>query len=344
MAQGQMLARGLGLFSLGLGLYQLLAPREFSETIGVRPKPERETTARAVGARELLAAAGLLTNSAPAPWMWMRVAGDVMDLALLGRVMNARDTRNDRVGLALASVVGITALDLLGSVLVTREAQNSTNGSNGSSPRSPGEGWPAVDGTWEPLAAHTRQRNANDPIVQSVTIRRPRSEVYAFWRDFERLPQFMHHLESVQVQDGDGRRSHWVAKAPLGMKVEWDAELVDDQADRRIAWQSVEGSQIRNAGAVEFEDAPDGRGTVVRVELTYDPPGGPLGAAIAKLTGEEPATQTSHDLRRFKQVMETGEVVVSDATVGGRRLRQRPAQPLEAAEAAKAVPATVGAR
>lgn len=343
MGQAQTLARGLGVFSLGLGLYQLLAPREFAETIGVRAKPDRETTARAVGARELLAAAGLLASPAPVAWMWMRVAGDVMDLALLGRAMNERDTRSDRVGLALASVVGITALDLLGSVLVTREAQNG-NGTNGSSQRSPGAGWPAEDGTWEPLAAHPRQRNANDPIVHSVTIRRPRSDVYAFWRGFERLPQFMHHLESVQVQDGDGRRSHWVAKAPLGLKVEWEAELVDDQPDRRIAWQAVEGSQVRNAGAVEFEDAPGGRGTVVRVELTYDPPGGPLGAAIAKLTGEEPSTQTSKDLRRFKQVLETGDVVVSDATIGGRRLRQRPAQPPEAAEAAEAVPAPVGAR
>jgi uncharacterized membrane protein len=163
-------------------------------------------------------------------------------------------------------------------------------------------------------------------VKQAITVNRPAAEVYAFWHDFQNLPRFMDHLESVQVTGG--RRSHWKAKAPAGTTVEWDAELVDDQPDSLIAWRSVEGSGVQNAGTVRFQPAPGNRGTEVRVELQYDAPGGKLGALLAKLFGEEPGQQVYDDLRAFKQVMETGEVVRSEATLGGY-LRQRPAQPPE---------------
>ncbi len=334
MDAGQALARGLGVFSLGLGLYQVMAPREFAQAVGVRPRPDREALARALGVRELGAAAGLLTSRMPVSWMWMRVAGDVMDVAILGRAMADRDTRHDRAGTAMASVLGIAALDVVGSVLVSREAQRQ----NGHGDRS-GNGRSAASrrsGPAGPIGTLVDTLTGGDRlVVKSITIERPRSDVYAYWRDFTNLPSFMHHLESVVALDADGRRSHWRARAPLGMTVEWDAEMTEDVPDERIAWRSAEGAQIRNEGVVEFRDAPRGDGTIVRVELQYDPPAGPLGVAIAKLTGEEPDTQTSADLRRFKQVLETGEVVVSDATIGGRRLRQRPAQP-QPPEAAKA--------
>lgn len=329
MDGGQTLARGLGLFSLGLGLYQVVAPREFAQQIGVRPGPDRDNIARALGARELGAAAGLLTTDRPVGWMWMRVAGDVMDLALLKRAMAERDTRPERTGTAVASVLGITALDLAGSILLTRQAQQQNghgngNGSSGSSPFARRSGPAGAIGTFVDTV-----KGGSRLVVKSITIERPRAEVYAYWRDFTKLPTFMQHLESVEVLDGDGRRSHWRARAPLGMTVQWDAEMTEDVPNSRIAWQSVEGSGIQNRGVVDFRDAPAGGGAIVRVELEYDPPAGPLGVAIAKLSGEEPDTQASGDLRRFKQVLETGEVVVSDATLGGRRLRQRPAQPAE---------------
>jgi uncharacterized membrane protein len=165
--------------------------------------------------------------------------------------------------------------------------------------------------------------------VETATIKRSPEEVYGFWRDFSNLPRFMRHLVDVRVSDGDGRRSHWRAKAPLGMTVDWDAEMTEDVPNERISWRSVEGADVRNAGTVRFEPTPDGRGTIVRVELEYDPPAGPLGVAIAKLTGEEPATQTAEDLRRFKQVLELGEIVISEATHGERRLAQRPARPFD---------------
>jgi uncharacterized membrane protein len=257
--------------------------------------------------------------------MWMRVAGDVMDLALLGRAMGSRENRQDRLGTAIASVVGITALDVLGSLLVTREAQNGRSNGNGAATTQ-------ATGSTTLGVRTTETAGGVRHVAKSITVDRPRAYIYAYWRDFTNLPRFMHHLESVDVLDADGGRSRWRAKAPLGRTVEWEAEITDDVPNERISWRAVEGSDIHNRGTVTFRDASTG-GTVIRVELEYDPPAGPLGVAIAKLTGEEPETQTSADLRRFKQVMETGEVLVSDATIGGRRLRQRPARPPEPAEA-----------
>jgi uncharacterized membrane protein len=164
----------------------------------------------------------------------------------------------------------------------------------------------------------------------AITVLRPREEVYAFWRDFRNLPRFMFHVESVEpVEDG---RSHWAVKGPTGT-VEWDAETTEERLNERIAWRSVDGSKVQHSGAVEFRDAPGERGTEIVVNLDYSPPGGPVGAIVAKVTGEEPRQQVKDDLRRFKQVMETGEVVRSDGTPEGphtkRHLRQRPAYPLE---------------
>jgi uncharacterized membrane protein len=147
-------------------------------------------------------------------------------------------------------------------------------------------------------------------------------EVYGFWRDFANLPRFMRHLESVQVHD-DGR-SHWVAKAPAGRTVEWDAETTEDRPNELIAWRSLPGADVRNSGSVAFAPAPGGRGTEVRVTLEYDPPLGKLGSKIAMLFREEPGQQVYDDLRHFKQVMETGEIVFSDAT---KRRGPHPAQP-----------------
>ncbi|HEV2084137.1 MAG TPA: SRPBCC family protein [Gemmatimonadales bacterium] len=140
-------------------------------------------------------------------------------------------------------------------------------------------------------------------VERTITVNRPREEVYHFWRQLENLPRFMDHLESVAVLDED--RSHWVAKAPAGTKVEWDATIQDEIENELIAWRSLPGSDIDNAGSVHF--IPAGDGTEVRVVLSYDPPAGRVGAAVAKLLGEEPEQQVEEDLRRFKQVMEAVE-------------------------------------
>jgi len=140
-------------------------------------------------------------------------------------------------------------------------------------------------------------------VERTITVNHPREEVYLFWRQLENLPRFMDHLESVTVLDED--RSHWVAKAPAGTRVEWDASIQDEIENELIAWRSLPGSDIDNAGSVHF--IPAGDGTEVRVVLSYDPPAGSVGAAVAKLLGEEPEQQVEEDLRRFKQVMEAVE-------------------------------------
>jgi uncharacterized membrane protein len=143
-------------------------------------------------------------------------------------------------------------------------------------------------------------------VERRATVNRSPEECYAFWRDFRNLPRFMEHLEAVTVLD-EGR-SHWVAKAPGGMYVEWDAEIHNEIPGELLAWRSLPGADVNNAGSVHFTPAPDGRGTEVRVVLSYEPPAhtGRLGATIARLMGEEPSVQVDDDLRRFKQVMEGG--------------------------------------
>jgi uncharacterized membrane protein len=146
-------------------------------------------------------------------------------------------------------------------------------------------------------------------IGRSATINRPREELYSFWRDFKNLPQFMHNVHSVTIKDQI--YSHWIIEAPAGKTVEWDSQITHDEPGRTIAWQSLEGASVRNSGRVEFLDSPDDRGTVVRVTLAYDPPAGAIGKLIAKLFQKEPKVQARQDLRRFKQLMETGEVATA---------------------------------
>jgi uncharacterized membrane protein len=151
-------------------------------------------------------------------------------------------------------------------------------------------------------------------VSAGVIVNRPVADAYGLWRDFSRLPEFMVHLESVSA---DGK--HWVARRPGGGTVEWDAEIVADVPDQRLAWRSLPHAEVPNAGEVTFGLTPGGRETEVRVRLTYEPPLGSAGNAVARLLGEEPRQQVTDDLRRFKQVLETGEVVRSEATPEGVR-------------------------
>ena len=153
-------------------------------------------------------------------------------------------------------------------------------------------------------------------VGRTVTIGRPRAEVYAFWRDFANLATVMENVERIDVLDA--RRSHWVVKAPAGRTVEWNAVVTQDEPGALIAWESEAGADVANSGRIEFADAPPGRGTMVRATLAYDPPGGAIGKVIAKVLQREPAEQTRRDLRRLKQFLETGEVT-SSASPSGRK-------------------------
>ena len=158
-------------------------------------------------------------------------------------------------------------------------------------------------------------RDGEDAVIgRTVTINRPREEIYAFWRDFSNLPRVMENVERIEIVDD--RRSRWAVKAPAGKTVEWESVVTEDQPGRLIAWQSVEGADVASSGRIEFLDAAPGRGTMVRATFSYDPPAGWLGEWIAKIFQREPDIQARRDLRRLKQFLETGEVTSSAGPSG----------------------------
>jgi uncharacterized membrane protein len=177
--------------------------------------------------------------------------------------------------------------------------------------------WKSTDGRHSPTTA-----NRLATTTRTIVVNREIGDVYGFWSNFESFPRFMRHLKQVSVRK-DGR-SHWKAYGPGGLLYEWDAEVVQTRPDELIAWRSLPGADVENEGSVRFERAPGGRGTLVRVNLRYSPPAGAAGRAVAMLLGREPGQEVQEDLRRFKQVIETGEVVLSDANVHGGPHPARP--------------------
>jgi uncharacterized membrane protein len=153
-------------------------------------------------------------------------------------------------------------------------------------------------------------------LSETVTIDRPAEELYRFWRDFQNLPHFMAHLHEVQPIGSNQWR--WVVSGPLGSRVEWTAEIINETPNQLIAWRSVDGGDVDSAGTVRFQAAPGGRGTIVKVEMQYRPPAGKLGAAVARLFGVGPEKQVGVDLHRFKQLMETGEIAQTEGQSAGR--------------------------
>jgi uncharacterized membrane protein len=284
---------GLGALSLGLGAVQVLVPAPVSRVLGLDATPRTTSTMRAVGAQELGLGAGLLSGRATAAMLWSRFAGDLAHLGMLASAL--RDPKHERRRLltGIAAVVGVAVVDLAAA----RSAHGSASGAQHAS--------------------------------ATVTIRRDPQTVYGYWRDLENLPTFMTHVRSVErTRDG---LTHWVVDAPTGGTIEWDAEIVQDVPSEVIAWRSTPGADLDNAGVVRFVAAPGDRGTEVTVELEFSPPAGAVGALAAKLLGEHPEQQARDDLRRFKQVLEAGEVVRTDGSPDGLRsqrlLAQQAAQP-----------------
>jgi uncharacterized membrane protein len=177
------------------------------------------------------------------------------------------------------------------------------------------------------LYASGRTRDRTVTVKTSVTIRRDVSEVYRFWRDFSNLPRFMRHVEEVTAT-GDGHTC-WRARGPSGMELEWLADVVDDRENERIAWRSPEGAALPNHGAVLFRAAPGGRGTEVHLTIGFSPPGGPIATKIVRLFHQLPEQALKSDLRRLKQILETGEIVHSDASVHRGLHAARPFSPNE---------------
>ncbi len=283
------LARGLGWFSLGIGLAQVVAPRAITRLVGVRG--DHNVLVRILGLREIAHGIGILSRRKPVGAVWSRVAGGAIDMACLSAAFALPKADRGRLTAATAAVAGVMALDMACAQQLSRGVGAITEGG----------------------AIRVRK---------SIMVNKSPEELYRFWRDFQNLPRFMRHLESVQTTGN--RRSHWVAKAPAGIRVEWDAEVTEDRPNEMIAWRSLQGADLDNFGSVRFERAPGGRGTMVRIEMQYNPPGGMIGATVAKLLSKAPELQLQEDLRRFKQMIEVGEVVQSDASI---HRGPHPAQP-----------------
>ena len=280
--RGERIARGLGWLSIGIGLTEIVAPRALAKLIGVN---DHRALLRIFGLRELASGVGILSRRRPVGWLWSRVGGDMMDLAVLGTAFTSPQANRRRVAAATAAVTGVTILDLRASRQLSSTPAPQDN------------------------AVSVR-------VKKSITINRSPEELYRFWHEFQNLPAFMNDLESVQVT-GE-KRSHWIAKGPAGKRIEWDAEIIEDRPNELIAWRSLEGSDVENSGSVRFERARGKPGTVIRVEIEYRPPAGSLGATVSKFLGADPKQALHENLHRLKQLMETGEIITTEGQPAGR--------------------------
>ena len=279
---------GAGMVILGLGIAQLLAPRQVARSTGIHARPGLVRTS---GLLSIASAASILGGGKPAPMGFARLASVALELTLLGRSAThaARRGRGSRLALTGAGVAAAAMLDMSAAI---------------------------KQGARQTMGERTTESGAM-AVEKCITINKSPDECYRFWRNFDRFPEFMQHLEAVEkITD---TRSHWKAKAPIGASVEWDAEITSDQPGELLAWHSVEGADVDNGGTVRFERAPGGRGTIVRVDMQYKPPGGKAGALVAKLFGENPSQQMDGDLRRFKQLIETGEITTTEGQSAGER-------------------------
>ncbi|MGZ5200156.1 MAG: SRPBCC family protein [Telluria sp.] len=276
----------LGWVSIALGASQVLAPRAFARATGL---PRFDWLYRAIGLRELACGVGLLAQPKSPVWKWARVAGDTMDVAVLGAAMFSPRSERNRLAATAAIAAGITALDVRAGA------------------------WPRRSPSSETLPGTHGQRR----VLKAITVNAAPEECYRFWHNFESFPQFMRHIESVEKLDD--KRSHWCATGPAGSRVEWDAEITSDEPNRLLAWRSTGNSDVYNTGTVQFAPAPGGKGTLLQVEMEYSPPGGTAGAMVAMLFGEEPSQQMEGDLRRFKQLIECGEIPTTQGQPHGQR-------------------------
>jgi uncharacterized membrane protein len=282
--RGDGLARGLGWFSIGLGLAEMAAPQSVAQLVGIEDGARTRAMIRGYGAREL--ANGLAILSRPdARWLWARVAGDVVDLSSLAAALQRDESDVRKVAFGLASVAGVMVADIVA-------ARRLGSGSLG--------------------ARSERRKDNTVRVSKTFTIRRSREDVYGFWRQLDNLPRFMTHLESVELLGN--QRSRWVARGPGGFRVAWEAETIEDAPNRSISWRSLPGSHVENRGTVRFDRAPGNRGTELRVLLEYAPPGGRMADLLVKMIGQSPEQVIQEDLRRLKQLLESGEIAASSGS------------------------------
>ena len=281
------LARALGWFSIGLGVAEMTVPRALGAGAGI----QRPWTMRALGLREIAAGGAILARPREPAFLWSRVVGDAMDLALLGAAFRARDAHRVRLSAALGTIGAVTALDVMASRRLS--------------------------------AAAMGQQAAPVEMSLSVGIDRPADELYRFWRNLTNLPRFMSTVREVRALDGlapeQARRWQWVALTPIGGSLKWESEITEDRPAQLIGWRSMPGSLLASEGTVHFEPAPNGEGTLVRLRMRYAGAGGAATTAVARLLRQLPRQQMKAELRRFKQLIETGEIATIDGQPAGSR-------------------------
>ena len=311
---GTWATRGLGWLGVGLGVAGLFAPGRVARLVGRSDRPSDRLALRLIGARQLVTGLALVRGtgrggrSRPNRWMWSRVVGDAVDLGLLlglGAQKSGLLRRRSRTRpLALAAIGAVTAADLVTSYRVSRAGN--------------GDGSRDTDGK---ASART---STGEPFRAAITINRPPAVVYSFWRHLENLPRFMTHLDAVETVGP--HRSHWKAGAG-GLTVEWDAEITEDEPNHLIAWRSLSSTSptpVTHTGRVRFTTAPGNRGTEVRLEMSVALPGGILAKKAARLLRKVPEQLALHDLKQLKQIIETGSIARSDASI---HAGPHPAQP-----------------
>lgn len=291
LAPGVRLAQTLGWLSLGVGLTQVLAPRALARLIGVRTGGEGAM--RVLGVRELLSGLALLTDRGAGWWTTARLAGDLVDGALLGLALARGGNQRGRLLAAAGVVVGAALADTVATVKLAGDP-----------------------GRPEQVAGVTH-------VGKAITIEASARELYGYWRNLGNLPRLFDHLALVEVVEPVSR---WIAVGPRQTEVEWTAEIVEDRPGELIAWRTLHGP-VASGGAVRFVPAPGGRGTEVVVDMHYQIAGGLAGSLVAKLAGRSPADELALALTRLKQLFELGEVMMSDASMHRGRHPARPAAP-----------------
>lgn len=280
------LSQALGWLSVGLGLAQIAAPRRVARLAGMADAQDTEALMRAMGLREIATGAGILMRSNPAPWLWARVGGDALDLALLNSAKASQHADHQRLAAATAAVVGITAAD-------------------------------AYCGTRLALASRLGSADTVEPqpvqAMATITVNAPIAQIYQAWDGFQALPRFMASAATVEV--AGERQSQWTANVPGGLSLEWDILITESIPHERIAWRTTADSFLTADGDIRFRPAPGDQGTEVRVDARFSPPGGELGRKIGDLFADAIGTKLQQDLRRFKQLMEIGEIVMSDDSI-----------------------------
>lgn len=293
------LARMLGWVSLGLGIAGLMMPRRLARSAGMA---QGERWLRAIGTRELISGAGILMRPHKPGWLWSRVAGDAMDLVLIGlaarrhatqpRAQSRAPDTSRRFGMLSAALAGISVLDLLVA-------------------------WDHTARLRHVPAVPVKDRTGVLHVKKSLDVNCSPEKCYRFWRDVENFPRFMPHVE--RVEPIDATHSNWQVRGPFRQTFQWRAALTSDIPGQQLGWQTTSGSEVTHTGVVRFSPAPGHRGTRVELEFTFHPPLGKAGVMLARLTGEEPSQQLSEDLRRFKQLIETGEIPTTIGQPAGQR-------------------------